>query len=96
MWLYQNQRNIPYNHNKVQQVKGFESWVNNQSNVQFQKQIDLQAEQDVVLEEFANSLFERFNISFDLISEKEAKSIFPKYTNEPAFFDPKTKKSIFS
>ena len=79
-------------------VEQFKSWVaSNQTNVQYQKQIDLQAEQDEVLEEFANSLSERFNISFDLISEEEAKSISsPKYTSEPAFFDPKTKKSIFS
>jgi len=75
-------------------VEGFKSWVdNNQSNVQYQKQIDLQAEQDDVLEEFANSLSERFNISFDLVSEEEARAMFPKYTNEPAFFDPKTKKA---
>lgn len=66
---------------------------NNQSNVQYQKQIDLQAEQDDVLEEFANSLSERFNISFDLVSEEDARAMFPKYTNEPAFFDPKTKKA---
>lgn len=75
-------------------VEGFKNWVDgNRSNVQYQKQIDLQAEQDEVLEEFANSLSERFNISFDLISEEEAKSISPEYANEPAFFDPKTKKA---
>ncbi len=77
-----------------QDIEGFKNWVdNNQSNIQYQKQIDLQAEQDAVLEEFANSLSERFNISFDLISEEEAKSISPEYANEPAFFDPKTKKA---
>lgn len=66
---------------------------NNQSNVRYQKQTDLQAEQDSVLEEFANSLSERFNISFDLVSEEEARAMFPKYANEPAFFDPKTKQA---
>jgi hypothetical protein len=75
-------------------VEGFKSWVdNNQTNIQYQKQIDLQVEQDAVLEEFANSLSERFNISFDSVSEEEARAILPKYTNEPAFFDPKTKKA---
>src|SRR5690606_30517139 len=75
-------------------VEQFKSWFdNNQPNVQYQKQIDLQAEQDEVLEEFASSLSERFNISFDLVSEEDARAMFPEYTNEPAFFDPKTKKA---